>query len=91
MFETIKARKAQHMTRDELNMLYHWCYGQTCALFDYVKVQGILNVYHASRAWEDFQSWQSEEPRKAELAYRRCIRGHLTPDAPDYVKHPSPI
>jgi len=78
---SIKTRRAEDLSREEAANLMYWCDGQNESLWDELCLQEILNVYRVSHAWEDWQSWASEEPAKACAAWNKATRraNHRSP------------
>lgn len=72
---------ARKLTIEQAKALGNWVDWQTCSLFEDNKgnsfpLQAVLDIWHASIVYEDFQSWLSEDEKAARAAYSKICRKH---------------
>lgn len=78
---------ARLLTIEQAGILTNWCGWQHNSTFEDMDgnswpLQAVLDAYHESIVYETFESWYSEEPRKARKAYIAICRKHKLKYAP---------
>ena len=71
--KVVEQTDARNLTKDDLESLFHWTGRQYDHFFEDVPVQEILDVYHASKKFRDFQDWFERAPAEAGLTYNKII------------------
>lgn len=72
---------ARKLTIEQAKALGNWCDWQSCSTFEDkdgnpFPLQAVLDLWHASVVYEDFESWFSEEPKAARKAYVAICKRH---------------
>jgi hypothetical protein len=72
---------AGKLTLEQAAALTNWVDWQTCSTFEdkngkSFPIQAVLDLWHASIVYEDFESWFSEEPKNARKAYAAICCKH---------------
>lgn len=69
----IKAEHAEDMSRAETKALMSWCDNQAAVLWEFLSLQEILNVYHATAEWGTFDAWAAVDWKAAYAAWDKAI------------------
>ena len=70
---SVKAERAEHLTRDETVALMGWCDVQTEDLWNDMSLQEILNVYRVSAEWQTWEDWALEDRAAAHKAWNCAV------------------
>jgi len=62
------------LSRDEVQRLMGWCDRQRESLWDGMTLQDILNVWHISCQWDNFESWSEDEGDVARLCWNAVVK-----------------
>lgn len=70
----IKAKKTGDMSLEDMAILVSWCECQDADLWEGMRAQDILNVYHVSHEWDTFDGWVEEEGNMARKAWNSVVK-----------------
>jgi hypothetical protein len=76
-----KDTDAGKLNIEQVKALTNWMDWQSCSTFEDragnpFPIQAVLDLWHASIVYEDFESWFEEEPKAARKAYVAVCRKH---------------